>query len=138
MFFGRKLICLNRGLLVMNILMSNFRLQLIDCHSTFLTVLIEKDNQSLHPENMFPRKRFHTQSYEYLLVFNEWSISSSSIFEPASHRISHPSFTRVPSSSIEIFWFHSLQSSIHIYSITFLVMSFQQRRVCLIKITERK
>jgi hypothetical protein len=52
----------------MNISTSTFRLQLIVCHSTFLTVLIEKDNQSLQPENTFSRKRFHTQLQKYLLA----------------------------------------------------------------------
>jgi hypothetical protein len=52
----------------MNISTSTFRLQLIVCHSTFLTVLIEKDNQSLQPENMFSRKRFHTQLQKHLLA----------------------------------------------------------------------
>jgi hypothetical protein len=82
----------------MNISMSIFRLQRIDRHSTFLTVLIEKGNQIRQPEYTFSWKRFHTQPYEYLLVFYEFSISRSSIFEPASHRISYPSFTHVPSS----------------------------------------
>jgi hypothetical protein len=81
----------------MDISMSTFRLQLIDRHSTLLTLLIEKNNQIRHPENTFSRKRFHSQSYEYLLVFYEFSISRSSIFEPASHRISYPGSSRVPS-----------------------------------------
>ena len=82
----------------MNIQMSTFRLQLIDRHSTFLTVLVEEDNQIRQPVYMFSRKIFHNQSQEYLLVFYEFSISRSSIFEPASHRIPHPSSSRVPSS----------------------------------------
>ena len=99
MFFRRKLICVNRGLLVMNIFMSIFRLQRIDHHSTFLTILIEKGNQIRQPENTFSWKKFHIQPYEYLLVFYEFLISRSSIFEPASHRISYSSSSRVPSSS---------------------------------------
>ena len=82
----------------MNIQMSTFRLQLIDRHSTFLTVLVEGDNQIRQPVYTFSQKRFHTQSQEYLLVSYEFSISRSSIFEPASHRIPHPSSSRVPSS----------------------------------------
>ncbi len=78
--------------------MSTFRLQLIDRHSTFLTVLVEGDNQIRQPVYRFSRKRFHTQLQEYLLVSYEFAISRSSIFEPASHRISHPSSSRVPSS----------------------------------------
>ena len=79
----------------MNILMYIFRLQWIDHHSTFLTILIEKGNQIRQPENTFSWKRFHIQPYEYLLVFYEFSISRSSIFEPVSHRISYPSSSRV-------------------------------------------
>ncbi len=82
----------------MNIAMSTFRLQLIDRHLTFLSKLIVNDNRIRQPENTFSWKRFHTQLEEYLLVFYEFSIPRSSIFEPASHRISHPSFTRMPSS----------------------------------------
>jgi hypothetical protein len=44
----------------MNISMSNFRLQLIDRHRTFLTVLVEADNQIRQPEYMFSRNSFHT------------------------------------------------------------------------------
>ena len=66
--FSSKLTCVNRGLLVMHILMSTIRLQLIASHSTFLTVLIEKDNQSLQPENTFSQKRFHTQLQKHLLA----------------------------------------------------------------------
>jgi hypothetical protein len=84
----------------MNISMSTFRLQLIDCNSKFPTVLKQKDNQIGHPKNTFSPKRFYSESYEYLIVFYEFSITRSSIFEPASHRIPHPSFTRVPSSSL--------------------------------------
>ncbi len=82
----------------MNISMSTFRLRLIDRNSKFPTVLKQKNDQIRHPENTFSPKRFYPESYEYLIVFNEFSISRSSIFEPASHRILHPSFTRVPSS----------------------------------------
>jgi hypothetical protein len=46
----------------MNNAMSIFRLQLIDRHSTFLTILIEKDNQIRQSENKFSLRRFHTQS----------------------------------------------------------------------------
>ncbi len=84
----------------MNISMSTFRLQLIDRNSKFPTVLKQKDNQIRYPENTFPQKRFYPESYEYLIVFYEFPITPSSIFEPASHRISHPIFTRVPSSLI--------------------------------------
>ncbi len=52
----------------MNISMSIVQLQLIDYHSTFFTVLIENDSQSLQSENTFFRKSFHTQSLKYLLV----------------------------------------------------------------------
>ncbi len=82
----------------MNIQMSTSRPQVIDRHSTFLTVLVEGDNQIRQPVYRFSRKNFHTQSQEYLLVSYEFAISRSSIFEPASHRISHPSSSRVPSS----------------------------------------
>jgi hypothetical protein len=82
----------------MNISMSTFRLQLIDRNSKFPTVLKQKDNQIQQAENTFSPKRFYPESYEYLIVFYEFSITRSSIFEPDSHRISHPSFTRVPSS----------------------------------------
>ncbi len=85
----------------MNISMSTFRLQLIDRNSKFPTVLKQNDNQIRHPENTFSPKRFYSESYEYVIVFYEFSITRSSIFEPASHRISHPSFTRVPSSLSE-------------------------------------
>jgi hypothetical protein len=80
----------------MNISMSTFQLQLIDRNSKFSTFLKQKDNQIRHPENTFSPKRLYPEPYEYLLVFDEFSISRLSIFEPASHRISHPSFTRVP------------------------------------------
>jgi hypothetical protein len=78
--------------------MSTVRLQLIDRNSKFPTVLKQKDNQIRQAENTFSLKTFYPESYEYLIVFYEFSITRSSIFEPDSHRISHPSFTRVPSS----------------------------------------
>ncbi len=93
----------------MNIQMSTFRLQHIDRYSTFLTVSVEGDNQIRQPVYRFSRKRFHTQSQEYLLVSHEFSISRSSIFEPASHRIPHPSSSRVPSS----FFFFFLSRRTH-------------------------
>ena len=82
----------------MNISISTFRLQLIDRNSKFPTVLKQKDNQIRQAENTFSPKRFYPESYEYLIVFYEFSITRSSIFGPNSHRISHPIFTRVPSS----------------------------------------
>jgi hypothetical protein len=97
-FLRRKLICVNRGLLVMNISMSTFRFHLIDRNSKCPTVLKQKDNQIRQAENTFSPKRFYPESYEYLIVFYEFSITRSSIFGPNSHRISHPSFTCVPSS----------------------------------------
>ncbi len=109
-FFRRKLIGVNRGLIVMNIQMSTFRLQLTDRHSTFLTVLVEGDNQIRQPVCRFSWKSFHTQSQKYLLVSYEFSISRSSKFEPASHRISHPSFTRVPSSFLFYFLYVSIEN----------------------------
>ncbi len=90
--------------------MSIFRIQLIDCHSTFPSILIEKGNQIRQPVYRFSWKSFHTQSQEYLLVSYEFSISRSSIFEPASHRISHPSFTRVPSSFFLLSFLLSLRT----------------------------
>jgi hypothetical protein len=44
----------------MNISMSTFRLQLIDRHSTVLTVLVEGANQIRQLEYMFSRNSFHT------------------------------------------------------------------------------
>jgi hypothetical protein len=106
-FIRRKLICVNRGLLVMNISMSTFRLPLIDRNSKFPTVLKEKDNRIRHPENTCSPKNCHPESYEYLIVSYEFSITRSSIFQPTSHRISHPSFTGVPSSFFFFFFFVS-------------------------------
>ncbi len=58
---------------------------MIDRNSKFPTVLKQKDNQIRQPENTFSPKMFHPESYEYLIVFYEFSITPSSIFEPASH-----------------------------------------------------
>jgi hypothetical protein len=64
----------------MNISMSTFRLQLIDRNSKFPTVLKQKDNQIQQTENTFSPKRFYPESYEYLIVLYEFSITHSSIF----------------------------------------------------------
>ncbi len=98
----------------MNISMSTFRLQLIDRSSKFPTVLKQKDNQIQQAENTFSSKRFYPESYEYLIVFYEFSITRSSIFEPDSHRISHPSSTRVPSSFFILFPFSTYASKVDV------------------------
>ena len=112
----------------MNIQMSTFRLQVIDRHSTFLSVQVEGDKQIRQPVYTFSRKSFHTQSQEYLLVFYEFSISRSSIFEPASHRIPHPSSSRVPSSLLSLRTHRKLSFCVAMNSITVHQKLFVQTR----------
>ena len=90
--------CVDRVLLVMNILMSTFRLQLIACHSTCLTALIEKDNQSLQPENTFSRKRFHTQLQKYLLA-HRYSNQLRTAFRTRARLVCHLVFILFPFST---------------------------------------
>jgi hypothetical protein len=81
--------------------MSTFRLQLIACHSTFLTVLIEKDNQSLQPENTFSRKRFHTQLQKYLLA-HRYSNQLRTAFRTRARLVCHLVFNAMRSISISV------------------------------------
>jgi hypothetical protein len=103
----------------MNISVSTFRVQLIDRNSNSKcpTVLKQKDNQIRQAENTFSPKWFYPESYQYLIVFYEFSITRSSIFEPDSHRISHPSFTRVPSSFLVIFKSNDIDVRLLLFSI---------------------
>ena len=81
--------------------MSTIRLQLIASHSTFLTVLIEKDNQSLQPENTFSWKRFHTQLQKYLLS-HRYSNQLRTAFRTRARLVCHLVFNAMRSISISV------------------------------------
>ena len=106
MFIRNKLICVNRVLLVMNLIMSISHFVFVFDFDQwfedliFFTIFIErKKSFQYRLEISFQDKKVLDSIVEMIIrFFSNYSFVDNRILEKASHRISHTSSSRVPSS----------------------------------------